>query len=131
MYAMPGAGGELVKLTAFPGGVDGFKISPEGSRVAFSAGAFPDCKAGAGQGVLACTKATLDEAEKSKATGMVFDRMFIRHWDTWTDGRMNRVFVADLPPATTTAVGDAQPAAPSVPYAVPSNTVAHTHDVTQ
>src|SRR3546814_1006421 len=94
---MPAAGGEPVKLTAFPVGVDGFRLSPDGSRVAFSAGAFPDCKAGAEQGVLACTKAKLDEAEKSKATGMVFDRMFIRHWDTWSDGRMNRVFVADLP----------------------------------
>src|SRR3546814_558231 len=73
LYSMPAAGGEPVKLTAFPVGVDGFKISPDGSRVAFSAGAFPDCKAGAGQGVLACTKAKLDEAEKSKATGMVFD----------------------------------------------------------
>src|SRR3546814_21002381 len=38
---------------------------------------------------------------------MVFDRMFIRHWDTWSDGRMNRVFVADLPAAKATAVGDA------------------------
>src|SRR3546814_810427 len=104
LYSMPAAGGEPVKLTAFPVGVDGFKISPDGSRVAFSAGEFPDCKAGAGQGVLACTKAKLDEAEKSKATGMVFDRMFIRHWDTWSDGRMNRVFVADLPAAKATAL---------------------------
>src|SRR3546814_7828756 len=37
----------------------------------------------------------------------IFDRMFIRHWDTWSDGRMNRVFVADLPAAKATAVGDA------------------------
>src|SRR3546814_4160907 len=41
LYSMPAAGGEPVKLTAFPVGVDGFKISPDGSRVAFSAGAFP------------------------------------------------------------------------------------------
>src|SRR3546814_687595 len=120
LYSMPAAGGEPVKLTAFPVGVDGFKISPDGSRVAFSAGAFPDCKAGAGQGVLACTKAKLDEAEKSKATGMVFDRMFIRHWDTWSDGRMNRVFVADLPAAKATAVGDATLVGADVPGDVPS-----------
>src|SRR3546814_901502 len=117
---MPAAGGEPVKLTAFPVGVDGFRLSPDGSRVAFSAGAFPDCKAGAEQGVLACTKAKLDEAEKSKATGMVFDRMFIRHWDTWSDGRMNRVFVADLPAAQATAVGDATLVGADVPGDVPS-----------
>ena len=27
---------------------------------------------------------------------MVFDRLFIRHWDAWNDGRLNRVFVAPL-----------------------------------
>src|SRR3546814_3084379 len=66
------------------------------------------------------TKAKLDEAEKSKATGMVFDRMFIRHWDTWSDGRMNRVFVADLPAAQATAVGDATLVGADVPGDVPS-----------
>src|SRR3546814_19313627 len=93
---MPAAGGAPVKLTAFPVGVDGFRLSPDGSRVAFSADAFPDCKAGAEQGVLACTTAKLDEAEKSKSKGMVFDRMFISQWDTWGARRMNRMFVADL-----------------------------------
>src|SRR3546814_12347492 len=93
---MPAAGGAPVKLTAFPVGVDGFRLSPDGSRVAFSADAFPDCKAGAEQGVLACPQAQMDEAETSKSTGMVFDRMLIRHWDTWRDGRTNRGFVAAL-----------------------------------
>ena len=27
---------------------------------------------------------------KQKNSGMVFDRMFIRHWDAWNDGRLNR-----------------------------------------
>src|SRR3546814_15587595 len=51
---------------------------------------------------------------------MVFDRMFIRHWDTWSDGRMNRVFVADLPAAQATAVGDATLVGADVPGDVPS-----------
>src|SRR3546814_397093 len=51
---------------------------------------------------------------------MVFDRMFIRHWDTWSDGRMNRVFVADLPAAKATAVGDATLVGADVPGDVPS-----------
>ena len=79
LYAMPAAGGAPVQLTAFPADVDTFKLSPDGKRVAFSAGAFPDCKAGAEQGVLVCTKGKLDAAEKSKATGKIFDHMFIRH----------------------------------------------------
>src|SRR5690606_27301058 len=120
LYSMPAAGGEPVKLTAFPVDVDGFKLSPDGSRVAFSAGAFPECKAGAGQGVLACTKAKLDEAEKDKATGTVYDRMFIRHWDTWSDGRINRVFVADVPAAGAAAVSGATLVGADVGGDVPS-----------
>ena len=107
LYAMPAAGGTPVQLTAFPVDVDSFKLSPDGASVAFSAGAFPDCKGDAGQGVLDCTKGKLDQAEKNKASGMVFDRMFIRHWDTWNDGRLNRVFVTRLPAAKAKAAASA------------------------
>ncbi|WP_027079334.1 alpha/beta hydrolase family protein [Luteimonas mephitis] len=107
LYAMPAAGGTPVQLTAFPVDVDSFKLSPDGASVAFSAGAFPDCKGDAGQGVLDCTKGKLDQAEKNKASGMVFDRMFIRHWDTWNDGRLNRLFVTRLPAAKAKAAASA------------------------
>src|SRR3546814_13138724 len=46
LYSMPAAGGEPVQPTAFPVGVDGFRLSPDASRVDFRAGAFPDCTAG-------------------------------------------------------------------------------------
>ena len=91
LYALPAAGGKPMQLTALPLDVDGYKLSPDGRRVALAIGAFPDCKSD-----LACTKKTVDEAGKKKASGVVFDRMFIRHWDTWADGRVNRVFVAPL-----------------------------------
>ncbi|HEY4581777.1 MAG TPA: S9 family peptidase, partial [Lysobacter sp.] len=43
-----------------------------------------------------------------KTTGVVFDRMFVRHWDAWNEGKLNRLFVADLsgkPAAAATLVG--------------------------
>src|SRR3546814_16171129 len=40
--------------------------------------------------------------------------------DLWSDGRMNRVFVADLPAAKATAVGDATLVGADVPGDVPS-----------
>lgn len=98
LYSLPLAGGTPKQITAFDGDVGGFQVSPDGKRVAFNAEAYPECAAD-----LACTKKKLDAAEKNKATGKVFDRMFIRHWDAWNDGRLNRLFVADLPAAGKTA----------------------------
>ncbi len=91
LYAMPVGGGEPTQLSDFPLDVDGYKLSPDGTRVALAFASFPECKSD-----LACTRQRLETKEKGKATGVVYDRMFIRHWDTWADGRMNRIFVADL-----------------------------------
>ncbi len=91
LYAMPSAGGTPKQVTGFPLDVDAYALSPDGKRVAFSAGAFADCSSD-----LACTKQKLDTSAKNKASGVVFDHLFIRHWDTWADGRINRVFVAPL-----------------------------------
>lgn len=38
---------------------------------------------------------------------MVYDQLFVRHWDTWNDGRRNTLFVADLPAAGGKAVAGA------------------------
>jgi len=117
LYAMPADGGTPRQLTDFPVDVDSFKLSPQGDRIVFSAGVFQDCVSD-----LACSKKKLDALEASKATGKVFDSLFVRHWDTWNDGRRNTLFVAPLPKAeakasTATAIsakiaGDA----PSKPF---------------
>jgi len=114
LYAIPVAGGEPVQVTDFPVGVDGFVLSPDGKRIAFAAGTFPDCG-----GDLACTKGKLEA--KSDASGVVYDRMFIRHWDTWGDGRLNRIFVAAIdgsaPATSATLVGkDLLADVPSKPF---------------
>ena len=88
---MPAAGGDPKRLTDFALDVDGYKLSPDGKRVALAFAVFPDCKAD-----LACTKQKLDDEAARKTTGLLFDRMFIRHWDAWNDGRLNRVFAALL-----------------------------------
>ncbi len=99
LYAMPLAGGTPRQLTDFAVDVDSFQISPQGDRVAFSAGAFQDCGSD-----LACTSRKLDAHKARKNTGEVFDSLFVRHWDTWNDGRRNTLFVAPLPAAKAAAV---------------------------
>lgn len=91
LYAMPAEGGAPRQLSNFPLDVDGYTLSPDGRRVALAFAVFPDCASD-----LACTKTKLDEVAARKASGVIFDRMFIRHWDTWNDGRLNRVFAANL-----------------------------------
>src|SRR6185437_3799400 len=43
---------------------------------------------------LACTMQRLDARERDKASGTLYRRLFVRHWDTWADGRRNQLFVA-------------------------------------
>jgi dipeptidyl aminopeptidase/acylaminoacyl peptidase len=107
LYSIPVAGGKPRQLTALALDVGSFKLSPDGKRVALGVEAFPGCKAGAGQGVLACTRQRNDDKTARKASGVVFDRMFIRHWDAWNEGKLNRLFVAELPGGKTKALTDA------------------------
>ena len=91
LYSVPLAGGTPKAVTALALDVDAYKLSPKGDAVALAVASFAECKAD-----LACTAKRLEAVGKRKTSGMVFDRMFIRHWDTWNDGRYNRVWVAKL-----------------------------------
>jgi len=90
VWRQPVAGGAPVKVTDLPLDVDNFRVAPTGDRLAFSLAVFRDCAD------LACTKARLDAKEKEKATGKVYDRLFARHWDTWSDHRNAVLFSAPI-----------------------------------
>ncbi len=82
VFAMPIAGGAPRQLTDVAVDIGTFQISPDGTRVAFSADTFGECAAD-----LACTKRKFAETKDAKASGVVYDQLFVRHWDTWKDGR--------------------------------------------
>ncbi|WP_426342428.1 prolyl oligopeptidase family serine peptidase [Pseudoduganella sp. S-14] len=84
------AGGEAVRVTDYPLGVESFRLSPKGDRLAMSFEVFRDCAD------LACTKKRLDDKSGKKATGMLYSEMFVRHWDTWADGRRNVLYSAPI-----------------------------------
>ncbi len=88
VWRLPAGGGDPAQVTNLPLDVANLTVSPDGSRIAFSLEVFPDC------GTLACTKERLDEREKQKSSGQLFqgDVGFYRHWDTWSDGRRNHLF---------------------------------------
>jgi dipeptidyl aminopeptidase/acylaminoacyl peptidase len=100
LYALPIAGGTPRQLTAFALDVASYKLSPDGTRMLFSTDTFAECKAD-----FACTKKKLDDTAAKKSSGVVYDGLFVRHWDTWADGRRSRLFVAALPQGKARAVG--------------------------
>ena len=84
------AGGEASKVTDLPVDVDNFRVAPGGDRLAMSLAVYRDCAD------LACTKQRLDDLAKNKASGKVYDRLFVRHWDTWADGRNAVLYAAPI-----------------------------------
>jgi dipeptidyl aminopeptidase/acylaminoacyl peptidase len=88
VWRLPLAGGDPSKVTDLPLDVETFRVSPTGERLAMSLAVFRDCAD------LACTKARVDAKGKEKASGRVYDRLFVRHWDTWSDGRNSVLYSA-------------------------------------
>lgn len=90
VWRLPIAGGEATRVTDLALDVDNFRMAPNGERIALSMAVFRDCPD------LACTKTRLEKPAKDKTTGVVYDRLFVRHWDTWSDGRNAVLFSAPL-----------------------------------
>jgi dipeptidyl aminopeptidase/acylaminoacyl peptidase len=81
------AGGEARPVTDLPLDAANLTLSPDGTHVAVSMEVFVDCE------TIACTADRLDTRAQSASTGRVYDGVFVRHWDTWEDGRRSHVFV--------------------------------------
>jgi len=80
-------GGEAEQVTDEPLDIGNLVVSRGGKHIAFTMEVFPDGS------TPSQTKDRLDEVEKAKATGRVYERIFVRHWDTWKDGRRSHLFV--------------------------------------
>ena len=70
--------------------VNAYRLSPAADKVAVSLAVFPDCID------IDCTVARTKAVADDRSTGQVYDRMFVRHWDTWADGTQNHLFVVPV-----------------------------------
>jgi dipeptidyl aminopeptidase/acylaminoacyl peptidase len=87
VWRIPIAGGEARQVTDLSLDVGSFALSRDGRSLALAIEVFPDCD------TLACTRERLDSFAERKTTARVYDRLFVRHWDTWKDGRRSHLFV--------------------------------------
>ncbi len=90
VWRLPMAGGEAHPVTAYALDVGSFRVSPDGRTLALSLEVFTDCDD------LACTTQRLEDAAAAKTSGVLYERLFVRHWDTWKDGRRNQLFTAAI-----------------------------------
>ena len=82
-------GGEPVQMTKQPLDVGAFVVSPDGLSLGIAMEVFPGTTPEE-------TKAKLEERKKRKATGRIYDKLMVRHWDTWKDGLRSHVFAVPI-----------------------------------
>ncbi|MBN8553268.1 MAG: S9 family peptidase [Caulobacterales bacterium] len=108
-------GATATQATALPLDVGSFRIAPDGGSLVLSLDVYPAC-----EGDLACSAAEVEHRAARTETGQVYDRTFVRHWDTWEDGRRNHLFSVPLGATAATTATALMPGfdgdTPSVPF---------------
>ncbi|GAB3733181.1 S9 family peptidase [Silanimonas algicola] len=90
VWRVPAGGGGATQVTDYPLDVGSFRLAPDGQAVALSFEVFADCA------TLACTAERHAVHASDKRTGVQYDRIFVRHWDTWKDGTRSQLFLASI-----------------------------------
>jgi dipeptidyl aminopeptidase/acylaminoacyl peptidase len=93
LWRVAAVGGTAAQVSEVPLDINNYKFSPDGKSVLLSIDVFTDCSPA---DVLACTRKRLDARKADKASGTLYKRLFVRHWDTWSDGRQSQLFIAPV-----------------------------------
>jgi len=89
VWQIPIDGGEARQVTDLTLDVGNLTVSPDGTHIAVTMEVFP------GTGPTE-TREKLDQIEDGKASGRIYDNIFVRHWDTWKNGRRSHLFVIEI-----------------------------------
>ncbi|HTT01551.1 MAG TPA: S9 family peptidase [Steroidobacteraceae bacterium] len=108
-------GGEAQQVTSYPLDVGALAVSPRGDRIALTMEVLPECAD------LTCTHDRLAARGTGKPSGRLYERLFVRHWDSWSNGTRSHLFTARIradgtaePPVDVSAKLDAD--VPSKPF---------------
>lgn len=81
--------GEPAQVTDTPLDIANLKISPDGQSLAFTMEVFPGTS-------VEETVSRLNELDERSTSAMVYTELPVRHWDTWSTGLRNHIFVMPL-----------------------------------
>jgi dipeptidyl aminopeptidase/acylaminoacyl peptidase len=96
------SGGDPVRATDFPTGVNSFTWSPDGRWFVIASDVFPECAD------TACLEKIVKRREDAKVRGRIADRLLFRHWTSWRDGTRTHIWKVPVAggPATDLTPGD-------------------------
>jgi dipeptidyl aminopeptidase/acylaminoacyl peptidase len=89
VWRIAAGGGEAQQVTHLPVDVDGYKLFPDGKRLALVAKVWPDAR------TLADSAKHDDAVAKKKMKARIETELLYRHWDQWADGRFSHLFAWD------------------------------------
>ncbi|WP_439476494.1 dipeptidyl-peptidase 5 [Brevundimonas sp.] len=90
VWRMDREGQAAVQVTTLPVDVTAFRLTPDGRSLVVALAVFVDCPD------LACTRDRLKAQAASVSTVRTYDRLPLRPWDSWHDGRRNHLFALPL-----------------------------------
>ena len=85
VFKLDVATGAVTQVTNLPLDVGSFAVSPDDKTLVVSLSVDANCPE------ILCKK-KMPEDLTPKSNGVVHDRLFIRHWDAWADGKNNSLF---------------------------------------
>lgn len=79
-------GGEARQVSHLPLDLSNLLVSPDGKRFLFTAEVYPDCMD------MPCSSRRLQQKGEPIRSGRSYEKLFVRHWDTWKSGRRSHLF---------------------------------------
>jgi dipeptidyl aminopeptidase/acylaminoacyl peptidase len=86
IWRLDPAGGEALPVTSLPLSIDGFEVVPQAKSFLLAMEVFP------GLGIAGTVERDAADAKKL-TTGLAYDDLMFRHWDSWEDGKRNHLFL--------------------------------------
>jgi dipeptidyl aminopeptidase/acylaminoacyl peptidase len=84
------AGGEAQAVTHAPLDIGSFMLAPDARHLVVAMRVYPDCAD------LECSRARAEQQAAHGPGGRLFDRLFVRHWDRWSDGTRSQLYAYAL-----------------------------------